>query len=77
VIALADHLGDADDLLLLAGVIEQRALALLHLFQVPAGGEVAHAGPRFALGAALDLILPGKYVGLGFQKPVGHCCHRG
>src|SRR5262249_60992556 len=39
VIALADHRGDADDLLLLAGVIEQGVLALLHLLQVPAGGE--------------------------------------
>src|SRR5262245_29063678 len=72
VIALADDLGDADDLLLLAGVIEQRVLAFLHLLQVPAGGEIAHAGPRLALGAAVDLIVPGKYVGLGFQKPVGH-----
>src|SRR5258708_9095679 len=31
VVALADHLDDADDLLLLAGVIEQGVLALLHL----------------------------------------------
>src|SRR5262249_55503561 len=72
VIALADHLGDADDLLLLASVIEQRALALLHLLEIPAGGEVAHAGPPLALGAAFDLIVPGKNVGLGFLKPVGH-----
>src|SRR5262245_16266277 len=72
VIALADHLGDADDLLLLAGVIEQGAVALLHLLQVSAGGEVAYAGPRLALGAAFDLIVPGKHLGLGFQKPMGH-----
>jgi len=68
----ADHLDDADDLLLLAGVIEERVVALLHRLEVSARDEVAHAGPRLALGSALDLIVPGKYLGLGFQKPVGH-----
>src|SRR5262249_10854188 len=72
VIAFAHPLADADDLLLLAGVIEERVFALLHRLEISARDEVAHAGPRLALGAALDLIVPGKYVGLGFQKPVGH-----
>src|SRR5262249_20906726 len=59
VIALAHHLDDADDLLFLAGVIEERVFTLLHRLEISARDEVAHAGPRLALGAALDLIVPG------------------
>ena len=44
-VGLADDLDDADDLLLVAGVIEEGVLALLHRFQVLARGEIAHAGP--------------------------------
>src|SRR5580704_2729917 len=57
-IGLADHLDDADDLLLVAGVIEEREVAFLHRLEVLAGAEVAHAGPRLPLGALLDLIVP-------------------
>src|SRR5205823_1681373 len=65
-------LDDADDLLLLAGVVEERAVARLHRLQIAARLEVAHAGPRLALGALLDLMLPTETVGLGLQQPVGH-----
>src|SRR2546430_15886134 len=58
VIALADHLDDAHDLLLLAGVIEQGVLALLHLLQVSAGGEVSHTRALPPPGAPPLLILP-------------------
>src|SRR5262249_34223113 len=71
-VAFADDFDDADDLLLLAGVIEERVLALLHRFEISARDEIAHAGPRLALGAALDLIVPGERLRLGFQKPIRH-----
>src|SRR5437764_32954 len=71
-IAFADDLDDADDLLLLAGVIEERVLALLHGLEISASDEIAHARPRLALRAALDLVVPGKRLGLGFQKPISH-----
>src|ERR1700688_2444233 len=71
-IMLADHLGDADDLLAFAGVIEESALALFHLHQVELGLVIAHAAPRLALGAARDLIVPGERAGLGLQQPIRH-----
>jgi len=73
-IGLADHLGDADDLLALVGVIEEGAVALLHLDQVLLGGVVAHAGPGLALGALVDLLLPRPRRRFGFHQPV---CHLG
>src|SRR5262249_31294689 len=51
---------------------EERVLALLHRFEISTGDEIAHARPRLALGAALDLVVPGKCLGLGFQKPIRH-----
>ena len=39
---------------------------------MPACGEIAHAAPRLAFLAALDLIVPGKFLGLGLQKPIRH-----
>ena len=58
-ISLADHLDDADDLLLVAGMIEECEVAFLHRVEMLAGAKVAHAGPGVALGALLDLIVPG------------------
>src|SRR5229473_6280727 len=54
-------------------MIEERAVALLHLLQVALGDVIAHAGPRGALRAALDLLLPRPRSGLGLHQPVGHC----
>ena len=54
---LADHLDDADDLLAFARVIEKSPLALFHPHQVEFGLMIAHAAPRLALVAALDLDL--------------------
>ena len=51
-IGFADHLNDADDPPLGAGMVEEGEVALLHLLEMLAGGEIAHAGPRLALGAA-------------------------
>src|SRR5437879_4015028 len=66
------HFADADDLLLVAGVIEEELVALLHLLEMAARGEIAHAGPGLALGATLDLIVPGKILRFGLQQPVSH-----
>src|SRR5208282_3649709 len=71
-IGLADYFADADHLLLGAGVIEEELLALLHLLEMAPRGEIAHAAPRLALGAALDLVVPGKLFRLGLHQPVGH-----
>src|SRR5262249_8482508 len=36
------------------------------------GAVVSYAGPRLALAAARDLIVPGERLGLGFQQPIRH-----
>ncbi len=68
-----DHLADADDLLALVRVIEEAEVAHGHLAHVVAGLEVAHAGPRLALFALGDEVVPREGVGFGFEQPVGHC----
>src|SRR5262249_20901416 len=45
-IVLLDHLDDADDRLFVARMIEESELAFLHLLQIAARLEIAHAGPR-------------------------------
>ena len=65
-------LGDADDLLALVGVIEERVVALLHLHQILLGGDVAHAGPGFALGALATCWSHDQADGFGFHQPVRH-----
>src|SRR5579863_9860879 len=54
---LFDDLADADHLLLVAGVIEEKLLALLHRLEIAARREIAHAAPGLALLAAFDLIV--------------------
>src|SRR5262249_1539480 len=71
-IGLADHLDDADDAFLVAGVIEERALATLHRLEMAAGAEIAHAGPRLAFVSLLDLMLPAEVLRLRLQQPVRH-----
>src|SRR5487761_1896067 len=71
-IGLLDDLSDADDLLALVGVIEEGAVALLHLHEVLPGGEIANAGPGFALRAPGDLLIPRPGGRLGFHQPVRH-----
>ncbi len=39
---------------------------------MPPRGEIAHAAPGLALLAALDLIVPGKFLGLRLQQPIRH-----
>src|SRR5580700_402349 len=70
--SLAEDFADADDLLLVAGVIEEKFLTLLHRLQMLARGEIAHAAPRLALLAARDLIVPGKLLRLGLHQPIRH-----
>jgi hypothetical protein len=48
----AEHLDDADDLLADVGMIEEGAVALLHLHQVLLGGVIAHTGPLAPLAPA-------------------------
>src|SRR6202035_5435752 len=72
---LLDHLGDADDVLALVGMIEEGAVALLHLHEVLPGGEIAHAGPGFALGAFCDLLVPRPARRFRFHQPVIHDAH--
>ena len=55
-IGLLDDLGDADDLLALVGMVEERLVALLHVDEILPRGEIAHAGPGFALGALCHLL---------------------
>src|SRR5580704_7617431 len=69
---LAEDFADADDLLLVAGVIEEKFLALLHRLQMLARREIAHAAPRLALLAALDLVIPGKFLRLRLHQPIRH-----
>src|SRR6185369_2259848 len=69
---LTDDLDNADDRLALVGMIEEAAVALLHLYQVLLGGVVAHAGPLGALGAGLDLLVPGPRTGFALHQPVSH-----
>src|SRR5262249_36137095 len=71
-IGFADHLDDADDLLLVAGVVEERVVAEPHRLEMRAGAKVAHSGPRLALAAALDLVVPGECLRLGFEQPIRH-----
>src|SRR5271166_683206 len=72
-IGLANDFADADDLLLLAGVIEEKLLALFHFLEIAARDEIAHAAPRLTFAAALDLIVPRKFFRLGFHQPISHC----
>src|SRR5829696_3393638 len=71
---LANDLDHADDVLALAGMVEERAVALLHLHQVLLGGVIAHARPFRALGAGLDLLVPRPAAGLALHQPVSHEC---
>src|SRR5207247_677248 len=61
---------DADDLLLVDRVVEERRIALLHRLQVHRRQVVAHAVP--VLGAFLDLHLPGPRAGLALDQPMRH-----
>src|SRR5262245_37107460 len=60
------HLGDADDLLALARVIEEAAVARLHRAQIGRGLRIAHAGPRGVL--VLDELVPRIGRRLGLQQ---------
>src|ERR1700738_2908597 len=71
-IGFLDDLRDADDLLALVGMIEKGAVALLHFHQILPGGEIAHAGPGFALGAFFHLLIPRPDRRLRFHQPVRH-----
>src|SRR6201999_1021082 len=71
-IALLDDLGDADDLLALVGMIEERFVALLHVHEILPRGEIAHAGPGLALGALRHLLIPRPRRRFGFHQPVRH-----
>ena len=55
--------------LAVAGMIEEGAVAFLHLHQIQLGLVIAHAGPGLALGALLDLLVPRPAAGLGFHQP--------
>ena len=67
-----DHLDDAHDRALLAGMVEKRLLTFLHGAQVVLGREVADSGPLRALAALRDLLGPRPIIGLGLQQPVRH-----
>src|SRR5262249_40531385 len=69
-IGFADHLDDANDLLLLAGMVEERVIAEPHRLEMLAGAKVAHPGPWLALAGALDLIVPGERIRLGLPHPI-------
>src|SRR5262249_4865896 len=71
----ADDLNDADNPLLIARMIEEAEIALLHFLHIFRGLPVAHAAPRLALGAPLLLHVPGKCLGCGFEQPIGHVSH--
>src|SRR4029077_6587590 len=72
-VGLLDDFSDPDDLLALVGMIEEGAVALLHLHQILPCGEITHAGPGFALGAFGHLLVPRPARRFGFHQPV---CHR-
>src|SRR4030095_12192035 len=55
---LRGHLDDADDRALLAGVVEERLLALLHGAQIILGRKVADAGPLRPVTPFGDLLGP-------------------
>src|SRR3712207_6869781 len=55
----------SDDLLALAGVVEEGPVAALHGHEVALGGVVAHAAPEGALRPGRDLLVPGP--GRGFR----------
>ena len=65
------HLHDADDLLVIAGVIEEGEVAELHGEHILARLEVAHAVPGLAGLAARFQHLPREHVGLGLHQPIG------
>ena len=67
-----DHPDDADDRALLAGVVEERLLALLHRAQVVPGREVADACPLRPVTPFRDLLGPRPLIGLGLQEPMCH-----
>ncbi len=71
-IGLLDDLDDADDLLALVGMIEEGAVAFLHLHQILPRGEIAHAGPGLALGALCHLLIPRPGRRFRFHQPVVH-----
>src|SRR5712671_5759659 len=71
-IGFADDLDDADDLLALIGMVEEGAVAFLHAHQILPCGEIAHAGPGFALGALCDLLIPRPARRFRFHQPVRH-----
>src|SRR3954467_7902910 len=71
-IGFLDNFRDADDLLALIGMIEERLVALLHGNEILARGVIAHAGPGFALGAFRHLLVPGPHRWLRFHQPVRH-----
>src|SRR5438874_1843366 len=64
------YLGDADDLLALARVIEEAAITHLHRLEVGRRLKVAHAGPRCAL--VLHQLVPGIRRGLRLDEPMSH-----
>src|SRR6266404_240755 len=74
-IGLLDDLGDPDDLLSFVGMIEEGAVALLHVHEILPGGEIAHPGPGLALGAFCNLLVPRPGRRLGFHQPVVHDAH--
>jgi hypothetical protein len=63
---------DADNLFLVARVVEEKLVAFFHFAEMAARGEITHAGPCLALGSALDLVIPGILIRLGLQQPVRH-----
>src|SRR3977135_2166064 len=69
-VSLADDLRDAHDRALAARMIEEGLVTLLHGIEMDAGRVIAHTGPGLALGAAFDLLVPGKYLRLRLDQPV-------
>src|SRR5436190_9652444 len=53
-------------------MIEEGLVALLHVDEILARGEIAHAGPGFALGALGDLHVPRPGRWFRFHQPVRH-----
>src|SRR5438105_3743630 len=53
-------------------MVEEGAVALLHVHQILSRGEIAHAGPGLALGALRDLLVPRPARGFRFHQPVRH-----
>ena len=72
-----NYFADADDLFLVAGVIEKELVALLHLLEMPARCEIPHASPSLTLCATLELIVPGIFLGFSLEQPISHGFHSG